>query len=75
MPTQSAAFERFRFSFFEDPDSAHQGLDTPALAGLAGEKREQAEGMLFSLPSATPATTGVSALCTSQTRRHMAPLS
>jgi hypothetical protein len=43
----SAAFERFRFSFFEDPDSARQGLDTAALAALAGEERSRAEDMLL----------------------------
>ena len=47
MPTRSAALERFRLSFFEDPDSARQGLDTPALAGLVGEERERAEAMLI----------------------------
>jgi len=43
----SAAFERFRFSFFEDKDSARQGLDTDALAALAGEERGLAEDMLL----------------------------
>ncbi|MFL4968873.1 MAG: HEAT repeat domain-containing protein [Xanthobacteraceae bacterium] len=43
----SAAFERFRFSFFEDTDSARQGLDTVALAQLAGEERTRAEDMLI----------------------------
>src|SRR5260370_33012032 len=43
----SAAFERFRFSFFEDPDSARQGLDTAALAALEGKERGRAEDMLL----------------------------
>jgi hypothetical protein len=43
----SAAFERFRFSFFEDPDSARQGLDTTGLAQLEGEERARAEDMLI----------------------------
>jgi hypothetical protein len=30
----AAAFERFRFGFFEDHDSARQGLASPALAEL-----------------------------------------
>jgi hypothetical protein len=44
MPT---AFERFRFSFFEDTDSARQGLDVAALAELEGDDRARAEDMLI----------------------------
>ncbi len=62
MPTPSAAFDRFRFSFFEDPDSARQGLDTPALAGLAGEEREQAEGMLIAFLPDSRAIIGLGVL-------------
>jgi hypothetical protein len=39
----SAAFERFRFSFFEDPDSPRNGLDMKALAALEGEERSPRE--------------------------------
>jgi hypothetical protein len=42
----SPAFERFRFSFFEDPLSARDGLDMEALAAQEGEERTQAEDML-----------------------------
>jgi HEAT repeats len=42
----SAAFERFRFSFFEDPTSARDDLDTISLGQLEGEERECAEDML-----------------------------
>ena len=50
MPT---AFERFRFSFFEDKDSARQGLDLAALHELGGEERARAEDMLIQyLPDA-----------------------
>jgi hypothetical protein len=49
----SAAFERFRFSFFEDTDSARHGLDTVALARLEGEERARADDMLIGyLPDA-----------------------
>lgn len=49
----SAAFERFRFSFFEDETSARDGLDTPALAELRGEEIIRAEDMLIGfLPDA-----------------------
>src|SRR6476661_9965173 len=49
----SAAFERFRFSFFEDPDSPRSGLDMKALAALEGEERSRAEDMLLQyLPDA-----------------------
>jgi len=44
MPT---AFERFRFSFFEDKDSARQGLDLAALRELTGDERARAEDMLM----------------------------
>jgi len=44
MPT---AFERFRFSFFEDNDSARQGLDLAALGELTGKERARAEEMLM----------------------------
>jgi HEAT repeat protein len=43
----SSAFERFRFSFFEDPDFPRNGLDLPALAALEGEERSVAEDMLL----------------------------
>lgn len=43
----SPAFERFRFSFFEDADSARDGLDTMVLADLQGDERAQAEDMLI----------------------------
>jgi hypothetical protein len=43
----SAAFDRFRFSFFEDTDSARQGLEKTALAQLEGDERAQAEDMLL----------------------------
>jgi hypothetical protein len=47
----SVAFERFRFSFFEDPNSPRDGLDTTAVSQLAGEERDRAEDMLIrSLP-------------------------
>ena len=49
----SAAFQRFRYSFFEDPTSARDGLDTSALAALEGDDRRHAEIMLLGfLPDA-----------------------
>jgi hypothetical protein len=47
MAMVSAAFERFRFSFFEDEMSARDGLDTLALAELEGEEVTRAEDMLI----------------------------
>jgi hypothetical protein len=52
----SPAFERFRFSFFEDPDSVRQGLDFEALLALKGKERITAEDMLLQL---LPDTRGV----------------
>ncbi|WP_213741064.1 HEAT repeat domain-containing protein [Bradyrhizobium sp. dw_411] len=52
----SDAFERFRFSFFEDQMSARDGLDTRALAELRGEEVTRAEDMLIGF---LPDTRGV----------------
>ena len=45
----SAEFERFRFSFFEDENSARDGLATVALAQLQGEEAARAEEILIGL--------------------------
>jgi hypothetical protein len=63
----SPAFERFRFSFFEDAYSARDGLDTAALAELAGEERTRAEEMLIAY---LPDTRGVIGL--GELRSHRA---
>jgi HEAT repeat protein len=62
----SVAFERFRFSFFEDPDSARQGLDLAALAALEGGERSRAEDMLLQY---LPDTRGVIGLGILRSRR------
>jgi hypothetical protein len=43
----SPTFEKFRFSFFEDPDSARDQLVTAPLLELRGEERALAEQMLM----------------------------
>jgi HEAT repeat protein len=43
----STAFDHFRFSFFEDTDSARQGLDLASLSALQGEERDRAEELLI----------------------------
>ena len=49
----SDAFRRFEFSFFHDPKSAQDALDTASLAALAGDERTRAEDMLIAfLPDA-----------------------
>jgi HEAT repeat protein len=49
----SGAFERFRFSFFEDTYSARDGLDLSSLAQLSDDERVRAEDMLLAyLPDA-----------------------
>jgi HEAT repeat protein len=58
----SAAFERFRFSFFEDPDSPRNGLDLKALAALEGEERSRAEDMLLQYLPDTRGVIGLGAL-------------
>jgi len=58
----SPAFERFRFSFFEDPDSPRNGLDVKALAALEGEERSRAEDMLLQYLPDTRGVIGLGAL-------------
>jgi HEAT repeats len=58
----SAAFERFRFSFFEDPDSPRNGLDMKALAELEGEERSRAEDVLLQYLPDTRGVIGLGAL-------------
>src|ERR1700722_20263851 len=58
----SAAFERFRFSFFEDKNSARDGLATAALAELRGEEATHAEEMLIGFLPDTRAVIGLGIL-------------
>lgn len=58
----SAAFQRFRYSFFEDPMSARDGLDTPALTELTGDERRHAEVMLLGFLPDARAVIGLGAL-------------
>ena len=58
----SAGFERFRFSFFEDKNSARDGLATSALAGLQGEEAARAEAMLIGFLPDTRAVIGLGIL-------------
>jgi hypothetical protein len=58
----SPAFERFRFSFFEDPNSPRNGLDVKALAALEAEERSRAEDMLLQYLPDTRAVIGLGAL-------------
>jgi hypothetical protein len=58
----SPAFEGFRFSFFEDPDSPRNGLDMKALAALEGEERSRAEDMLLQYLPDTRGVIGLGAL-------------
>jgi len=62
----SAAFERFRFSFFEDEMSARDGLDAWALAELRREEVTRAEDMLIGF---LPDTRGVIGLGILRSRR------
>jgi hypothetical protein len=58
----SPAFERFRFSFFEDEDFFRNGLDTRALAALEGEEKNRAEDMLLRYLPDTRAAIGLGVL-------------
>jgi HEAT repeats len=61
-PKPSAAFQRFKFSFFEDPTSAQDALDTAALAQLQGDERKQAEDMLIAFLPDSRAVIGLGVL-------------
>jgi hypothetical protein len=69
--TSSAAFERFRLSFFEDPNSARDGLDAAALAQLKGDERARAEDMLLEY---LPDSRGVIGLGVLRSRHAELPL-
>ncbi len=61
-PAPSAAFQRFKFSFFEDPKSAQDALDTAALEQLTGEERKRAEDMLIAFLPDSRAVIGLGVL-------------
>ena len=67
----SDAFDRFKFSFFDDPNSARDGLDTASLAALTGAERDKAEQMLLDY---LPDGRGVIGLGVLRSRRAEAPL-
>jgi HEAT repeat protein len=58
----SDAFKRFEYSFFEDPTSAQDALDTASLAALAGDERARAEEMLIAFLPDSRAVIGLGVL-------------
>lgn len=70
----SPAFERFRFSFFEDVDSPRNGLDEAALAELRGDERTRAEEMLIRYLPDTRGVIGLGVLRSRRAERQLAPL-
>jgi HEAT repeat protein len=58
----SDAFRRFEFSFFHDPTSAQDALDTASLAALAGDERGRAEDMLITFLPDSRAVIGLGVL-------------
>jgi hypothetical protein len=72
--TPSVAFERFRFSFFEDPDSARNGLDSRALTQLEGAERTRAEDMLLEFLPDARAVIGLGVLCARRAELHLTRL-
>jgi HEAT repeat protein len=58
----SASFDRFRYSFFEDPASARDGLDVSSLEALEGDERGQAETMLLAFLPDSRAVIGLGVL-------------
>jgi hypothetical protein len=70
----SPAFERFRFSFFEDANSARDGLDLAALAALEGDERSRAEQMLLQYLPDTRAVIGLGVLRSRRAESALVPL-
>jgi HEAT repeats len=58
----SVAFDRFKFSFFKDPTSAQDALDTAALEQLQGDERQRAEDMLIAFLPDSRAVIGLGVL-------------
>ena len=69
--TESAAFARFRYSFFVDPDSARDGLDTTTLAQLDGKDRTKAEVMLMQYLPDARAVIGLGLLGSQRAERRL----
>ena len=70
----STAFERFRFSFFEDSNSARDGLDTTALSELTGAERARAEEMLIDYLPDTRAVIGLGVVRSRRAEPLLVPL-
>jgi HEAT repeats len=70
----SRAFERFRFSFFEDNNSARDGLATTALGELRGDERARAEDMLLDHLPDTRAVIGLGVLRVRRAEPLLVPL-
>jgi hypothetical protein len=70
----SARFERFRYSFFEDPTSARDGLDICSLKALEGEEREQAETLLLDFLPDSRAVIGLGVLRSARAEAALARL-
>jgi hypothetical protein len=73
-PPMSAAFERFRFSFFEDPTSARDALNISTLTALEGDERTQAETMLLAFLPDSRAVIGLGVLRSRLARAELARL-
>jgi hypothetical protein len=61
-PPMSGAFDRFKYSFFDDPKSAQDALDTASLASLQGDERIRAEDMLIAFLPDSRAVIGLGVL-------------
>ena len=74
-PTKpSAAFRRFKFSFFDDPKSAQDVLDTAALEQLSGDERQRAEDMLIDFLPDSRAVIGLGVLRSQRAKLHLMAL-
>ena len=70
----SEAFRRFKYSFFEDPMSARDGLDYDAVRQLQGADRERAADMLIEFLPDARGVIGLGLLGAAKAEPHLVPL-
>lgn len=70
----SPEFERFRYSFFEDPLSARDGLDLAALEALTGQEKAAAEDLLLQYLPGMRGVIGLGLLKSQRARRPLEDL-
>ena len=70
----SDAFDRFRYSFFEDPTSARDGLDIASLKAIDHQERAAAERLLLAFLPDSRAVIGLGVLRSGMAERELSRL-